>query len=350
MRVPPKLAFLFGLFSATATIAPIAITGWAAEPSKADLNNRLKVALVEFQKELGTLEPWQKKVFDEEVVPQFQRFIRDYRAAQSSTQVDIDSENLKNYLRFYAPKVLQRQSPQILVVLKTDASCAKCGESFEEIKNLVRERLERRGLVPVWMALQDLGEVGKLKGKDLEEGVAALAQDKQAVGVLVHQWNLAPNDPNDTAHADEHRYQIRSFLSLRDISRHPGQVEILEPENFGKSTGRLLTDFFTDLGAKVERIQATQGDPGKDEYLVEVIGIRDFSQYALVKEAVLTRLQSSPGIRAEEQRISRGRVGFAVFSSKGVEDLKAQISGLAVGSNRLALIQADAQVIQMEIR
>src|SRR5262249_44471658 len=60
--------------------------------------DRIKGALLEAEPQLGHLEPWQKVLFEEEAVPQAQRFIRNY----TGSSADIDFDSLKNYLRFHA--------------------------------------------------------------------------------------------------------------------------------------------------------------------------------------------------------------------------------------------------------
>ena len=49
---------------------------------------QLKAALASSEARLGALEPWQKRIFADEALPQYQRFIRDYRSSASGVKAD----------------------------------------------------------------------------------------------------------------------------------------------------------------------------------------------------------------------------------------------------------------------
>src|SRR4051794_9867340 len=107
------VALFCSVVALTAVIAMPHITGraQAAPPAKAAtsdgadaVSTQLKSAVTASASKLGELEPWQKRIFSEEVVPQYQRFVRDYRSSGTSgVTAEIDLESLRQYLRFYAP-------------------------------------------------------------------------------------------------------------------------------------------------------------------------------------------------------------------------------------------------------
>jgi hypothetical protein len=332
------------------------------------VNRKLKAALLESQTRLGELEPWQKKIFDEEAVPQYQRFIRDYRSSQthsgsaiSNLAVDIDMESLKNYLKFYAPKTLKRteKDTAVLLYMRSGEGCEKCVASGPGIRKLVQARVLRRGFKPVWLSADDLAAAGggepdaELAGKALEKRVAELASTRNAAGYLVLEWAPAPVDEVDSMHADEKRYVIHSSLQARGLGgssavapapgalakapatsgRVEGKMEIMEDDAFEAAAARLLTDAFTDLGAQSVRTEAaqrtsvqTQANNEAGDVSLDVSGISDFSQLTKLKAAIQGKLSADATV--EERRIARGKITLAVVGEKSAEAVRPLLAGL----------------------
>ena len=145
------------LFAAVC-ILPLSAAAIENNPQNAsakDLASQLKNAVMEETRKLGALESWQKRIFDEEVLTQHQRFIKDYRFSGPNAKVyaEVDVEGLKAYLRFYAPKVITAENFKALVCLRAEAGCDKCMESLKTVKKLVEQMLERRGLSAVIIKL-----------------------------------------------------------------------------------------------------------------------------------------------------------------------------------------------------
>jgi len=310
-----------------------------AEPSKDTVEAQLKAAVEDAQKKLPNLEPWQKVIFTEEVVPQFQRFIQDYRPSNDGLKVIIDFDSLKHYLIFYGPKLIKQSSPKLLVLLKSDPSCPKCSESVGAITRLVKSRIERRGLVPVWVGTEELRP--HMTEKEEEDQVLAMVKKKNATGAMIVRWSTAPVDDLDTAHADEKRYIIHTFLQLGDFSVQNRQKELLDNDTFEGSEARLLTDIFADIGAKYELEQAIQPESGKQEVLIEITGIKDFAQYTRVKNLMTTQLKDITSL--EDRKLSRDQVVFAVFTKRTSEELKSQLS-------QMNLDPASPQPLTVEVR
>jgi hypothetical protein len=290
--------------------------------------DRLKSALNESIGLLGALEPWQKKLFDEEVLPNYQRFIRDY----SSTRVDVDVVNLKNYLNVHAKKSFKREHTNSVVFLHSEAACTKCTEATQGIHKLVKARLERRGFTPAWQTAEELG-VTKFRCEQAEEKFLKFAGERTNLSAaLMMCWQEIPPDDIDTAHADEKRYIVRSMLLVRDGSdglvRIAGQLEVIEHDGFGAPAERLLTDAFTDAGGRLASISKTVAS-GKEEISVEVSGIRDFAHFARVKTRLNEVLQGVASV--EERKLSRGQAVFSVLTPRNIEEIRAKLAGFGVG-------------------
>jgi hypothetical protein len=294
------------------------------------IESQLKNAVEDAQKNIPALEGWQKILFTDEVVPQFQRFIQDYRPTSSGLKVVVDYDSLKHYLLFYGPKVFKQPNPKILVYTKVDPLCPKCTESQPAVLHLLKSRLERRGLTPIWVSTEELGPQsgGKREGNQLEDFIVSLAKKKNAVGALIVRLAPAPAEDSDTAHADEKRYILRTYMQMGDVSMQDRQKEVLDNDNFEQSEARLLTDIFADLGAKYELQQAIAPESGRAEVLVEITGIQDFAQYTRVKSLMAGQLRDISSL--EERMLSKDQIVFAVFTKRSAEDIRNQLSRLTL--------------------
>lgn len=335
---------------AHASAAPTAAPAVAPTVSP-DLGNRIQAYFTDSRKELGTLEPWQIRLFNEEAVPEYQRFVRGYRltnnsptATSSNLNADIDFESLRNFLRFYAPKSLKREKPVILAVLKPQSNCSKCVSSLPEIKALVTTRLERRGFKVLWAAASDLGDPS-LMGTELVSSAKKTAAQKDAVGALVVYWQHSMDD-EDAMHPDERHYTIHSALEIRDLSSGEEQLDVTDTGSFERSEGKLLADAFTELGAKLTDLEVSQSEIRREETVVDVVGIRTFAQYQALKAAFQGAVK---GGAVEEQKISRGRAIFAVFSNAPIQKIQQAISTAKPEGLKLGASTIEANEIHLEV-
>jgi hypothetical protein len=354
---PPKAAPPGKINSQEIAAAPQPFVGKATGTEDGAVARRLRNALAESESRLGGLEPWQKKIFDDEALPQYQRFIRNYRSGQSHSgtaisafEVDVDMDSLKSYLQFYAPKTLgrdEKNSNLVLLYLRAELSCEKCVAAGPGVRKLAQLRVERRGLMPVWLTADDLG-VGsdgkELSGKALNERVSTLAHNRNAAAALVVQWGPAPADDVDTAHADEKHFLLQSWLQARglaatgklsagaqNVAVSTGSVDLMEMDSFELAAGRLFSDAFVDMGAQALKAEqaigakALAGTPD-NEVDVDVSGVRDFAQYSKLKAQIQAKLV---GVGVEDRKLSRGRVTLALMGSKSpAETLRSQLVGL----------------------
>jgi len=342
-----------------------------AGPQGQNLEAQLKAAVIDAQSKLGKLESWQTALFTDEVIPQFQRFIKDYRASTSGLVVDLDYESLKHFLAYHETKTQPVRSlptanslpanetpHKLLVYLKSDSSCPKCRASLGNIQTMVRQRLERRGLSPIWLNSDDFSPQltqisqnpqsggGYANNKLFFEQMRSSAKSKNAEGALLISWALAPQDDTDSAHADEKRYLIESSMQIHSLEALTRQKELLDNDSFEIAETRLLTELFTDLGSKfaseqsISEASVTGGTAGgtKEEILVQISGVKDFNQYSRIKTLLQSQLKDINSL--EDREFSKNQVVFAVTTKQTVDALKKQIGQLSLdpGNDQLLTV------------
>lgn len=289
-----------------------------AGPSDA-VARQIQKALAGSQAQLGNLEPWQEKIFLDEIIPQSQRFIRDYRRSRTGIDVDVDLDTMRNYLRFYAPQALKKSAPIIIVGLAPGEDCEPCNTRLPVIRALVKDRLERRGFSVVFAKSAD------------PQLLSRLSDEKKADGIFTAAWARAIADEIDAAHADEVRYAIKCQLTLKDFPKQEGSLEIFETGSFEKSVGQLMTDFMTEIGGQVSKVSSRSGEESQASAIsVEVRGIRGYAAYARLKEK-LGALSETSGIVFDERKVSAGKVVFMARLSGGEGDNDLEIVRKALG-------------------
>jgi hypothetical protein len=135
------------------------------------------------QKSLTMNDPWQVKLFNDEVVLNAQRFVRNYSSGSAGLSVDIDFEGIQKYLVFYAPKVLKRQNLSLVTTLRVDSECDKCKQAAEVIRGLMKSWAEHRGFNVKWVGPEDIGDL-QLKDKPLQSRLADMAKMWDSAGVF----------------------------------------------------------------------------------------------------------------------------------------------------------------------
>ncbi len=307
------IAVCVGLFGAGLAIAE-------------DPSAQLKAAVIEFQPKLGSLEEWQKKIFLEEAVPQYTRFIRDYKGAAGKAgtlNIVIDEALLRNFLAFYAPKALKQEAPKILVALRTDAACEKCMAEAAEIKASIKSRLGLRGFNIVW-APTPPNEEALLNGKMSADPIFSDTEAKKAAAFLLVRVHIQHPDEIDSAHADELRFGVDVSLSVPSFGaagvKREGSLDLLENDSLLAGMDRLLTESMAELGAKVKQVLALGVSMGGKPTLIEVRGITDFAQYLRFKNGLQQQLGTD--VWVEERRLTRGSSLLSVSMGKPSEIVK----------------------------
>ncbi len=307
-------------------IAPLQFS-WSAVQENEAVENQLKNSIQEAESKLPTLQRWQKKVFQEEVLPQSSKFIRDYQNSQNGLKVVVDFESLKNYLSFYAPLALKNQNPPVLLVYKTDKECQKCGESVPVIRKWVESRLLNRGF-----QIQ-IVQPGEVPSNDFANSISALMKKKQAQAAMVVQWTPAPPEDMDTAHADEKRYFARTYLQVKDIVVQNQQKEISDSDSFDLILSKMMTELLIELGGKFAASEVAMPESGNDEILIEAVGMRDYDQYVRVRSALVSALKEV-SLSLEDRSFAKHKIVFAVFTQKRKDEIQRLISQLKLESDQ----------------
>lgn len=318
------------------TPAPAPLTMARPDSAKA-LEDNVRAAVADSESRVGKLEPWQKKIFDEEVVPQYRKFVRDFSG--SSAIVDVNS--IRNYLRFYGPAAFHGSNHKILVYYRTAQGCDACAVGRDKIQADLKNRLERRGLEPVWLTPEEAEGQGITGGpRQIAERVLSAAHAQGANAELTLLIDPVPVDDLDSAHADEKHYMIRTTLDLRDIAHEEGQVDVIDPSPFDAPVAMLMNDAFTDTGVKLAQLPTDASGAASAEVRIEVRGTGDFTTYAHARDALAEKLKGDGAL--EEREISRGRAVFALVTSRSPASVRKDL-----GSN--VLLDSGAGAIVPEV-
>lgn len=288
----------------------------------ATVQDSLKNAVIESRNRLGAFDPWQKTLFDEEVVPQYGKFIRDYRTVGAKTQAEVDIEAIKRYLYFYAPKNLKRDSHRVAIFLDIQKDCSKCTDSAAALKVILKSRVEHRGMTAVFIESTDLGSnelITYVRNKNLAGGIWARAR-------------FAEIEDEDGAHADEKNYEVSAQIWMRPVGdrndkemKGQGKLVVLENDALSATFEKVFTDAWTAIGSEA-MAQGSLQDFGNEQAIVVISGIKDYRHLSRVKEQ-LKNLLGEQG-SAVENRLVRGQAEFKVKSNKNSDEVKKLLSSL----------------------
>jgi hypothetical protein len=278
-----------------------------------DVNAQLKKAVVESQPQLGTLDLAKQKIFDEEIVPAYALFIKDYHQQGALVLAEVDIDSIKNYLSFSASKDLTLGSSQLLLLLNVDSRCLKCTNAAPTVKKLMIDRATSHGFVPAWITPDEL----------LDSKPSELAQKRNAAGAMEVTLKPAPMDDVDSAHADEKQYIAKFSFDVRGIDHYEDQSELFDTDSFEQISTKMLTQAYVELGAKA---QISGASAMKQEMQITVTGFSDFQQYSQLKNSLQAKLKDIASV--EERKISRGKAVFAVKTNRSLDDVKKLVHGL----------------------
>lgn len=363
---------VISVIPALLALTPFGAPAWGAPPAKKpqlsprtakDLESTLKASVEDSKAKLGKLESWQGELFDQEVLPQYRKFIRQYRQSGNQTLVDVDVEAIRKYLSFHGPTVLKTDKPTIAVFLSASEDCARCTEAASVMRKALTQKLERRGLKAAYI---DSMPTEGVSVEEMSGALASMAQSRKQAGALLLRWEALPVDP---AHPDEQHFQVRASISAfadeENELRTDAMLDISAAESFVGTAEELLTDAWTELGAKAiayERGGRREG-PGDsygeglndpEDTLVVVSGIGDFAHYSEVRAQVsekLTPVLADPsGLKI--RRIKRGEVTFAVRTQQNAEGIRALLAPVLAPASRAPVGEASgaAAPIRLEVK
>jgi hypothetical protein len=318
---------LFTLFTTILSIGLGIGNAFAATPNPApsqmpaggvldDTNTQLRNAVMDSLKLQGSIDANKKKIFDEEVVPQYALFIKDYHQVGNAVQAQVDVDGIRNYLGFFAAKDLVLGTPQLLLYMNVDARCPKCKDAAPNIKKMMQSRAQSHGFTPVWISPEDL----------LDSKPSELAEKRNAAGAMEISLKPAPMDDVDSAHEDEKKFIAHFSFDVRGIAHYEDQAELFDTDSFEQSATKMLTQSYVELGAKAS---LTGANALKQEMQILVSGFNDFSQYSQVKSAVIAKLKDIALV--EERKISKGKAVFALKTNHSLDEIKQLVSALVAG-------------------
>jgi hypothetical protein len=322
---------------------------------------QLQEAINAQAKTLGTLEPWQRTIFQDEVIPYANRFVKDYRPTPKGLQVEIDFDSIRKYFNFSASKVLKRQDLSLLTYLRVDQNCEKCVQASGSIGNMMKGWADRRGFSVRKMNMEDLNDPD-LKGKALNNKLSEIAKIRDNVGALIMEVEQEVQDEVDSVHADEKKFKIRVFMNIRlgsdtgsEVMRelkHDGELELIETHSFEMAASKLLIETFMDFGGKAAGAAGLSGS--EDDLMLEVSGFKDFTQYNKMKDQIQRVLRDATPL--QEKRMSRGKVLLGFRLKKNIQQVKAMLLGVPVeagtvgAAGRLSFEGMTDRMLRLEIR
>ena len=141
--VPQASAPQTGTPQTSATSVAVTQIGGAAELQKA-----VRDSVLAARARLGELQPWQQQLFSGEVLPQAEKFIREYRRQGAGFRVEVDEGLLRDYLAYFAPASLGVEDPQFLVRVEAEPGCISCGEALPSLRQVPYSSLAASSRLP----------------------------------------------------------------------------------------------------------------------------------------------------------------------------------------------------------
>ncbi|MBI2712352.1 MAG: hypothetical protein HYX41_05775 [Bdellovibrio sp.] len=330
------LAFLVGVRAGAVLLTP---------EQEAD-----KKKVAEFQKNLEPLDPWQRKIFQEEVIPQFQKFF-----TTGTGPVTLNEERIRQYLTFYGPKATQAKDPKFLLYLGWDDTCEKCRSAERIIRPLVRGRVTRRGFQPAWVERSEVDVPLTESPEKLDHKLVEQMGLTEAVGALSVQWGPAEKlgvkpppvvsddpeaeAPNSSEGSQTVPMALRVSLRLGERTLNKAKV-VQESEKFESETAGFLNDFFVELAlsprgssaatAAGEKTNSQAADlpAGTSEVAVRITGVRDFIQLVRIKNQFQNQIKDV--LSVAERKISKSQITLAIRAKLAEPQLIQQIETLAL--------------------
>lgn len=308
-----------------------------APASNAEFQNvRVRAAVTDAQKRLGDLEPFQKRMFEDEVLPQAGLFVRNTQSTAQGLNVDVDVDAIRAYLSFYGPRSLGVDDPKNplagLALLSTAPDCTKCMDSLPLLRKQVASRFEHRGMKTIFASDEDLPPAlkdAKSAARSLEGFAGEAARAKGAAASLTLVWKPLVSDEIDSAHGDERHYVVSVVIDVPKIGHAETQAEIMDEDSFEVTVARLLTEAWTRVGTAKASSAAPRAE-GQREVLIELKGVKDYAHYLKLKESLQAKVAEKLGeaVTLEDRVIARGLLVVAARTNKPAEETREKLADL----------------------
>ncbi len=304
-----------------------------------------KQAILEQQTKMGgtaSWEPWQTRIFNEEVLVYPDRFIKGSRKSEIGLSVEIDLEGIKKHLDFYAAKLLDipldKKDPKFLSLVFSE-------RDEEALKSLLNGFLERRGFKPVSI---NLGH-----GNQQKKMLDWVEKNKSTGGILL-EVNKIPAEELDPAHADEVRYRVVEFFTVRSALLkeyfYKSQFEVGDEESLQEPLFHLMAQTFLDLSSKMNLAnnkRPSESPSTLSDFTVEIQGSLDFK---LLTQLTLQLQNKFMRDKVEKHKVSRGEVVFLIRDCKSLEDAKQNLAQIIVDTKKLVLLETLEKNIRLELK
>ncbi len=297
-------------------------------PSSSQAALKLKSILGKSESAIQWSAPWQSQVFEDEVLPLYPRFFKNFEvSAGTEVSGEVDLDLLKTYVKWAAsPKKTEpaevQQLPTAWVIVRTlDESCgSKCMQAEVGIKKLAQARLARRGFQVEIMKPEEVGQYPW----DASRVTALLLNKKGQVGIYaqLRKSKAAEGEANREPYQLDFGWVVRgSFESATSedfVSRQ--RVRLGAQDLFETLFSRLMTETTLEIGNKIQLAEnqipsptqqqnATELSSSTQEVEVQLNSIQGFSDVKAAKEALAAQF---PQAKIFERKVSRVSVTFVV--------------------------------------
>lgn len=345
------LVICLGLLSALVGAAFADPPQATAAPEKKNLQYYVSVALTQAFDEFA-MGAAQKRVFDAEVASDGLPFVTSYSTTHEGTDVQVDKEKLKNYLRFFpglfsGTMAGDAGSINICVTTLSAAGCDSCAKFEPRLQTGLTIRLERHG----FSAKQGPSVSGEasVSGEKAFEYVVARAAEARCDGTVYAELALASDDtegPGD-------KVRVSSFMQLKDKqgrkirsrSQLVASLGALDDKTTVSIIGKQTAELFSAAAAQSSGV-AQQAAETSERY-VRLESIPNFHTYARFKQTVTSAL---PEMKFEERFISPGRVQFAISSDAAMPKVAEQLKQLSWGGLKLDVMEVTQNELAVALR
>ena len=295
-----------------------------AEAAMSQLEVRLQGKVREYFSQLTDLEPWQRRLFSEEVLPQYQRYIKNYQEGAGKLDAEVDLEKIRRSIAFYGPSFFGVLDPKVLSWVVAKPGCDKCTGAASNVMQTWKLRTQRRNLAALWMKSADI-QVDPEADEDTPEQAweqRLLDQARKVGAQAVMLIVLTPNPDHDGDHLM--KLVFRTTAEKKPI-RKTANIELMGADSFEDVFGRAVSDVFQDLGAPDVKtaVAAASDSAGQDGFRVEITGIKQFDQLQKAKRYL--QGVAGPGGICVERKMARGHVLFVIQSVIPANQLEQKI-------------------------
>lgn len=335
MGIPLRALVQLAVFLSFCVLAIVAVANAAlADPppaaaEKKTLTYYVNAALTQAYDELG-LEGAAKRYFENEVLTDGLVFVTGYNTTREGTDVQVDRQKLKNYLRFspalFSGGAGEGGRPMVCVSSRAQAGCEDCARLEAKLQTGLMIRLEKRGFnVKAGPKVSDEAELAGEAAFDFAISKSSEAQCDATVfaEVLPQEDNMEEGTEKVRANAFA-RFKDKMGRKLK--SRAKTILALNEaPEKQGQSLlAKQAADLFAGAAAQSTGV-STQNASERVERYLRLESIPNFQTYAKFKQTVASAM---PELKLEERFISPGQVQFAIAGVESMAQVATELKAL----------------------